>query len=362
MNIDSNHESKKFQSVEVGWQWPSGGSTRGAREQTCLRDLGGDWLPAWLRPGTLAASRARSQGIGATKLSWLRPRISPRRFARIIFASLAGLFLLLIGLLHLAGFLFSLHDRSMKAYPSKVVTDSFGHTVRSYELTATNAEWNIIFVHGTPATAAVFGEQFRYPFPRANLIALDRPGFGASGPARRWPSLDDQVNVLAELLPTNANPRTILVGHSYGGPVALLAALKLTNQVAGVVLIGGSIDPAQEHVLTIQKIADWPVVSWLLPSALRNCNRELITLRADLARMQPRIATLTVPVVMLHGEQDRQVPVANVAYLRAQLAAANKTNLFAALVFPNYNHFIPWEHPDAVEAALRMVTNAISAR
>ena len=49
-------------------------------------------------------------------------------------------------------------------------------------------------------------------------------------------------------------------------------------------------------------------------------------------------------------------------YLRAQLAAAGKTNRCVTLVFPDYNHFIPWEHPDAVEAALRMVTNAISAR
>ena len=259
-------------------------------------------------------------------------------------------------------FLFSLHDRSMKTFPSKVLADSFGHTIRYYELTATNAAWNIVFIHGTPATAAVFGEQFRRPFPNANLLAPDRPGFGASGPARRWPSLDDQVNALAELLPTNSNRCTILVGHSYGGPVALLAALKLTNQVAGAVLIGGSIDPAQEHVLTIQKIADWPVLSWLLPAALRNCNRELITLRADLVAMQPQIAALSVPVVMLHGEKDRQVPVANVAYLRAQLAAVGKTNLFGALVFPGYNHFIPWEHPDAVEAALRAVTAASSAR
>jgi len=43
-------------------------------------------------------------------------------------------------------------------------------------------------------------------------------------------------------------------------------------------------------------------------------------------------------------------------YLPTQLAAAGKSNLFEPLVFPDYNHFIPWEHPDAVEAAIRMVT------
>lgn len=263
-------------------------------------------------------------------------------------------------LLHIASFLFSLPDRSMKPFAARVVTDSFGHTLRCYDLQQPGAEWDIVFIHGTPATAAIFGEQFRHPFPRANLTALDRPGFGASGPNRRRPGLEDQANAMGALLTNQSMRRTILVGHSYGAPVALLAALKFTNEVAGVVLIGGSVDPALETTYTIQRFADWPLVSWLVPRSLRQCNRELFTLRGDLVRLQPQLSALAVPVVMLHGGKDRQVPVANVDYLRAQLAAADKTNLFGQIVFPEYNHFIPWEHPDAVEAAIRMVTDRLN--
>jgi len=270
------------------------------------------------------------------------------------------LLVLPVVLLHVASFLFSLHDRSMRPFASRVVTDSFGHTLRCYELKQPDAEWNIIFIHGTPATAAVFGEQFRHPFPRANLAALDRPGFGASHPDRRRPSLEDQVNTIGALLTNEPTRRTILVGHSYGAPVALLAALKFTNEVAGVVLIGGSVDPAQERNYTIQRFADWPLVSWLVPLSLRQCNRELLTLRGDLVRLQPELSAIAVPVVMLQGGKDRQVPVANVDYLRTQFAGVGKTNLFDQLVFPDYNHFIPREHPDAVEAAIRMVTDRLS--
>lgn len=267
-----------------------------------------------------------------------------------------------IALLHIVSLLFSLHDRNMKAYPSKIASNPSGRKLHYYELQQTNAEWNILFIHGTPATAAVFGEQFRHPFPHADLLAVDRPGFGASGPGRRRPSLDEQADALGVLL-TNRPPRkTILVGHSYGAPVALLVALKYTNQVAGVVLIGGSVDPAQERTYTVQRIADWPLISWLVPRALRQCNRELLTLRGDLVRLQPELATLSVPVVMLHGGKDRQVPIANVDYLRAHLTAAGKGNLFDQLVFPDYNHFIPWEHPDAVEAAIQRVTSRLDSR
>jgi pimeloyl-ACP methyl ester carboxylesterase len=283
-----------------------------------------------------------------------------RRLARILFASAVVLLVLPVVLLHVASFLFSRHDRSMKPFAPRVVIDSFGHTLHCYELKQPDAEWDIIFIHGTPATAAVFGEQFRHPFSRANLMALDRPGFGASSPDRRGPSLEDQANAVGVLLTNEPTRRTILVGHSYGAPLALLAALKFTNEVAGVVLIGGSVDPAQERTYAIQRFADWPLISWLVPRSLRQCNRELLTLRGDLVSLQPQLSALAVPVVMLHGSKDRQVPVANVAYLRIQLAAAGKTNLFSQLVFPDYNHFIPWEHPDAVEAAIRLVTVHLS--
>ncbi len=79
----------------------------------------------------------------------------------------------------------------MKPFALRIVTDSSGHTLRCYELKHSDAEWDILFIHRTPATAAVFGEQFRRPFPRANLGALDRPGFGASSPDGDRPSFED---------------------------------------------------------------------------------------------------------------------------------------------------------------------------
>ncbi len=276
--------------------------------------------------------------------------------------SAAVLLVLPVVLLHAVSFFFSLHDRSMKPFASKMVTSSLGHTLRCYELKQPDAAWDIVFIHGTPATAAIFGEQFRHPFPRANLLAPDRPGFGASGPDRREPSLEDQANAIGALLTNEPPRRTILVGHSYGAPVALLAALNFPNEIAGVVLIGGSIDPSLERIYAAQRVAEWPLISWLVPRSLRQCNRELLTLRDDLVRLQPVLPQLAVPVVMLHGGKDSQVPVANVDYLRAQLAAAGKGNQFEPLVFPEYNHFIPWEHPDAVAAALRVVTDRVSQR
>jgi pimeloyl-ACP methyl ester carboxylesterase len=69
--------------------------------------------------------------------------------------------------------------------------------------------------------------------------------------------------------------------------------------------------------------------------------------------MQKLFPRLSVPVVMLHGDRDPLVPVENVAWLEGQLAASGKTNLFAKIILPGANHFIPWEHPEAVERGIR---------
>src|SRR5882724_8384629 len=111
-------------------------------------------------------------------------------------------------LLHVASFLFSLHDRSMKPFASRVVTDSFGHTLRCYELKQPDAEWDIIFIHGTPATATVFGEQFRHPFPPANLVALARRGLGADRPQLGTASLEVRAAARHGLLKNKQPQRT----------------------------------------------------------------------------------------------------------------------------------------------------------
>ena len=282
---------------------------------------------------------------------------SLHRRLRIVVRSVVGTVALFIALLQALAFMFSAHDRPLPGAVARSIAGTNGLPLRYFEQRADQADWNLVFVHGTPASAAIFWSQFSRPFPRANLYSLDRPGFGGSSASGRWPSLDEQVEAVGRLLEKVGSEPVILVGHSYGGPVVLAAAIRYTNRIAGALLVGGSVDPAQEKIYWPQYVGDWPMVSWLVPRLLRQCNRELLSLRADLVELQPRLSDLRAPVLMLHGTEDRQVPVANVEYLRAQLEAAGKSNLFDSVVLPGYNHFIPWEHPDAVESALTKLIN-----
>ena len=242
------------------------------------------------------------------------------------------------------------------------VTATNGFTLRWVEKpAATNSgTLNLVFVHGTPGGAGVWASQFQTPFTNANLFAYNRPGFGGSKPVRAQPHLEQQVAGLMTLLAEITTNRVLLVGHSYGSPITLLAALEHPDKIGGVLLIGGDVDPAQEKPWLLQYFFGWRVTSWVLPGALRQCNRELLTVGGDLAQMQTQLPTLAVPVVMLHGDQDPLVPVENVAWLEQRLTALGKTNLFAKIILPGVNHFIPWEHPDEVARGIRLLVTMSS--
>jgi len=283
---------------------------------------------------------------------------SRRKRGLIIFLSVAGIiFLFAFVTTHAVPGLFAKFDDPARLGMPVHVTVTNGFTIRWVQKPdpANRAALDLVFIHGTPGGAGVWASQFQMPFTNANLFAFNRPGFGGSKPVRAQPHLQLQVDALTNLLAGISTNRILLVGHSYGSPIALLAALEHPGKIAGVLLIGGDVNPAQEKPWILQYIFGWRGTSWLVPQALRQCNRELLTVRDDLTAMQNMLPKLSVPVVMLHGDRDPLVPVENVAWLEQQLAASGKTNLFAKIILPGVNHFIPWEHPDEVKRGIHLL-------
>lgn len=241
-----------------------------------------------------------------------------------------------------------------------------GLWVRVYHRDSPRAVATLVFIHGSPANARAFHAQFADRFPDVNLFTYDRPGFGASPANRDSMNLHAQVAALGFLLQAARTTNCVLIGHSYGAAVALEAALDFPQFVRGIVLVGGSIDPAQERTLAIQRLATWPLVGIFVPPPLRNCNRELMALRTDLLALRPRLSRLEASVVMVHGTKDRLVPLANVDFLERELVHLGKTNLWTRIILPEANHFIPWEHPqvvhDAIERLMPLVRSHLTNR
>lgn len=206
----------------------------------------------------------------------------------------------------------------------------------------------LVLVHGTPGQATGWADYLLDPPPGTEVVALDRPGFGQSGPRAALPRLADQAAAVQALLPT-ADRRVVLLGHSLGGAVVARVAADQPGRVSALVLLSAALDPALETVHPMQRLGAWAPVKALLPRVLRNANDELLALRAELEVLAPDLARISAPVIIVHGTRDDLVPAANVAYLQSRLSAARSVR---TLLLEGRNHFLPWNAQHEVRAAI----------
>ena len=208
----------------------------------------------------------------------------------------------------------------------------------------------LILVHGTPGSATGWADYLLNPPAGMEVVALDRPGFGQSGPDAALPGMAEQAAAVLALMPNDGRP-VILLGHSLGGTVVARVAADHPTRVQAVVLLAASMDPALEVTHPMQHVGNWALVRSLLPRVLRNANRELMALKPELEALALDLPRITARVVIVHGTQDDLVPVANVPFMQAHLTSAA---CLKTVLLEGRNHFLPWNSENDVRAAMLM--------
>lgn len=212
-----------------------------------------------------------------------------------------------------------------------------------------SASRQVIFIHGTPGSAEGWADFLLSVPPGFRYVALDRPGFGFSGPDHAVVSLAEQARAVRLLFDLKANEKPILIGHSLGGSIAAWVAAEYPDEVAGVLIASGSLDPAQERIHPLQHLAAlWPI-KHMLPRAIRNANHELMALEKELEVLRLMLDKIRVPVMIVHGTRDKLVPYENVDYMLNHLIGSEKVYLKS---LDDQGHFLPWEARKSLEAAI----------
>lgn len=237
----------------------------------------------------------------------------------------------------------------------------------------------VIFIHGTPGEATNFAHflldasgDHADPAPSGDeptgvgaageprmaagrvslagfeLVSVDRLGFGHSDP-RVEVSFAAQAKAIAALLVQRDGRWPIVVGHSLGGPIAAQLAGDDPDRVGGLVIVSGSLDPALEGPRWYNRLAEFPLIYPLLDRSLQHSNREIMAAREQTEALWAVLPRITAPVVIIHGSDDRLVPVGNVAYTEARLALNPHVQ---TVVIRGADHFIPWQHADVIRRAV----------
>jgi pimeloyl-ACP methyl ester carboxylesterase len=111
------------------------------------------------------------------------------------------------------------------------------HTLRYVELNPSGAR-TLLFLHGLGSSLKFWRYQLdAFAAQGYRVIAIDQLGFGKSDKPAQFPySMEAQAEVVAEVVEGLGLERVVLVGHSMGGEVALVTAIRSPERVEALVL------------------------------------------------------------------------------------------------------------------------------
>jgi pimeloyl-ACP methyl ester carboxylesterase len=252
----------------------------------------------------------------------------------------------------------------------------------------------VLLIHGADGVGLCWSDNVVPMLSRDHrVVALDRPGHGYSTlPRGGRPDVALDVSLIREAARALGLVRPIVVGHSYGGTVALAWALDHPDEVAGLVLLAPVASFPWRVPVRIFRLAGVPVVGriltdalvvpvgrlvlpvfarrgfdpmpvpeaytalaralYLRPSQFRALAAEYATLAGDVAMLAPRFGELSVPCELLGASGDLVTVPAH--HVRPLAEALGKT----ADELNDAGHELMWSRPDAVAAAVRRVETA----
>jgi len=211
----------------------------------------------------------------------------------------------------------------------------------------------ILFIHGAPSSLSYWKSYLADSLlgSRATMFAADRPGYGYSGLADPMPNIADQAHVLKLIIDSlhKAHHPIILVGVSYGGPIACRLVMDNPDLVDGLVLMAPPLGPGRERIFWFTYPVENPLIHWVVPRMLQTANAEKIHHKEELDKMLPLWGKIHVPVIYLQGEEDELVDTSNATFARQHLT--NVPSLEIQMI-PGRGHLIAFAEKDRIEKAI----------
>ncbi len=221
-----------------------------------------------------------------------------------------------------------------------VVAETSEGTFNVSYLKSQSSGRRVVILHGTPGSAADYYRTIRNAPADMEYVVVDRPGYGETTPYKLVASLETQADAIAPLLIEKNGQKPIVVGHSSGGPIAAMVAIRHGDKIGGLMLASASMDPALEpDPVFVQKLGNAPIISWFVPKELTILNKELLSLPKQLEAMKAQLGTISVPTIIMHGTADVLVPYGNVAYMETNITNASYRE---TVKIDGMGHEIPW--------------------
>lgn len=203
-------------------------------------------------------------------------------------------------------------------YPNKEIkyTDS---GVRYFEI-GDPEKPPLLLIHGAPGgifdwLGVAKNEKI---YDQYRLLIPERPGYGGTRPRGAVSSIKQQAERLLEVLEPESK-EAIVMGHSYGGPIAVIMGALKPEKVSKIFGVSGQYDPDNEITFGISYLINYKIFAYLLPRFIWVANVEKLSHPEALRDIMPVYEEIHVPIVLIHGDADSLVPYGNSPFLLRRL-------------------------------------------
>ena len=252
----------------------------------------------------------------------------------------------------------------------------------------------VVLLHSQPANQQQFKKLKNTLQKNYTVISVDRPGMGYSDPIKDISSkrLELQAQLIRELIKSITNEKPLIVGHSYGGALALSYAIQYENEIEGLLVVNTASHPWKKGKpwlpfriisnpiygklftntyamvygkMTIDSSADSNFPNnkaptnyinntssalTLRPKNLRSYTYDALNLRDALELQHKLYSQLTIPITIMTGKEDTVTPNKIHSY---QLNSDIKHSKLVEV--DNVAHSIPELKPDMIKNEIEKI-------
>lgn len=224
-------------------------------------------------------------------------------------------------------------------YDYEVNIDTIGgRFIRSITTGELNSDKTILFLHGAPGSWRDYSDYLvdHRLQHTSKMIAIDRPGYGYSDYGHAESSIIEQAKIARQITQLHGQDSLIIVGHSYGGPVATAYAGLYPEQVSAILLLAPVIAPDHEKIFWFNRPLSWAPIRALMPRYIQVANVEKLTHQSALEDMTPLYDSIKAHTIHMHCHDDWIAPYQpNVHW------ASEHITDFTIVAWEGDGHFLP---------------------
>lgn len=207
----------------------------------------------------------------------------------------------------------------------------------------------LVLIHGSPGDWTAW-KQFVLTTEitqHFHLIIPDRPAYQAS--TVKGGSLARQSEAFSTLMEEHCHPCT-LVGHSFGGALALQLSIDYPENTASVISLAGTVAAPFQTPKWYNYLGEKNMIQSLLTNGFLASNDEMMQLSEDLAILEPQLVESKHSYHFLQGGNDILVNPSSPFYLLPLL------NNVGIKYYSEWDHFVIWTAKTEVSQFIQSIS------